>query len=209
MATTNTSHNRRDTRERILDLAQAAVLAKSFANTSIDELIAGVEISRSGFFYHFKDKNALAIALLERYLSEHNAMIEALFARADELHDDPLHRFLIAIKMFAEKMETLPATHPGCVVAALCYHDQRHFQNVRALNAKGVLEWRAIIRHRLDLIAEKYDAKPDTNLDTLADLATVIIEGAIILCKVLDDNKLLGSQILLYREFVRSAFSQP
>ena len=50
MAATNTSRNRRDTRERILDLAQAAVLAKSFASTSIDELIAGVEISRSGFF---------------------------------------------------------------------------------------------------------------------------------------------------------------
>jgi len=140
MATTGARSDRRGTRERILDLAQAAVLRKSFANTSIDELIAGAEISRSGFFYHFKDKNALALALLQRYLDQHNAMIEALFVRADELHDDPLHSFLIAIKLFAENMEALPATHPGCVVAALCYHDQSHFDNVRALNAQGMVE---------------------------------------------------------------------
>lgn len=36
----------------------------------------------------------------------------------------------------------------------------------------------------------------------------MIIEGAIILTKVLDDNRLLAKQILLYRDFVRAAFAQ-
>jgi Bacterial regulatory proteins, tetR family len=51
-----------DTREHILDVAEAAVLEKGFAATSIEELIA-VGITKSGFFYHFKDKNELAKAL--------------------------------------------------------------------------------------------------------------------------------------------------
>ena len=42
--------------ERILDRAEVAVLDKGFAATSIDELIAAVGITKSGFFYHFKDK---------------------------------------------------------------------------------------------------------------------------------------------------------
>jgi AcrR family transcriptional regulator len=46
-----------DTRERILELAEAAVLEKGFAATSIDELITGASITKSGFFYHFKDKS--------------------------------------------------------------------------------------------------------------------------------------------------------
>ena len=41
---------------------------KGFAATSIDELIAGAGITKSGFFYHFKDKTELAKALLLRYL---------------------------------------------------------------------------------------------------------------------------------------------
>jgi hypothetical protein len=38
-----------DTRERILDAAESSVLAKGFAGTSIDELIAAVGITKSGF----------------------------------------------------------------------------------------------------------------------------------------------------------------
>jgi AcrR family transcriptional regulator len=51
-----------DTRERILDVAEGAVLEKGFAATSIEEVIAAVGITKSGFFYHFKDKNELAKA---------------------------------------------------------------------------------------------------------------------------------------------------
>ena len=58
-----------DTRERILDVAEAAVLEKGFAATSIDELVAAVSITKSGFFYHFRDKGELAKALLARYMT--------------------------------------------------------------------------------------------------------------------------------------------
>lgn len=47
------------TRSRILDIAEASVLEKGFEATSIEEIVTGAEISRSGFFYHFKDKTAL------------------------------------------------------------------------------------------------------------------------------------------------------
>ena len=49
-----------DTRERILEVAEAAVLEKGFAATSIEELIVAVGITKSGFFYHFRDKEELA-----------------------------------------------------------------------------------------------------------------------------------------------------
>ena len=39
-----------DTKERILDVAEAAVLEKGFAATSIEELVAAVDITKSGFF---------------------------------------------------------------------------------------------------------------------------------------------------------------
>ena len=43
-------------------------------------------------------------------------MLDGIFARAAELSDDPLHRFLIALKLFAEMMDDLPNGHPGCIV---------------------------------------------------------------------------------------------
>src|SRR5262249_29189813 len=91
-----------DTPERILDAAEGAVLDKGFAATSIDELIAAVGITKSGFFYHFRDKGALAAALLVRYIERENILFDDLFRRADELNEDPLHGFLVALKMLSE-----------------------------------------------------------------------------------------------------------
>jgi AcrR family transcriptional regulator len=131
-----------DTRERILDAAEAAILDKGFAATSIDELIAAVGITKSGFFYHFKDKGELAKALLIRYVERENALFDELFARADELNEDPLHGFLVGLKMLSELMADLPGGHPGCLVASFCYQDRLFDKEVRELNTCAVLGWR-------------------------------------------------------------------
>jgi len=65
-----------DTRERILAVAESAVLAKGFSATSIDEIIAEVGITKSGFFYHFKDKGELAKGLLLRYLEQDKLLLD-------------------------------------------------------------------------------------------------------------------------------------
>jgi TetR/AcrR family transcriptional repressor of nem operon len=98
-----------NTRDRILDVAEAAILEKGFAATSIDELIAQVGITKNGFFYHFKDKSELAKTLLVRYVAREDTLFDDLFRRADELDEDPLHGFLVALKMMSEIMADLPA----------------------------------------------------------------------------------------------------
>src|SRR5690606_12131974 len=96
---TGAPRKRGEARERLLQLAETAVLEKGFVATSIDELIAAAGITKSGFFYHFKDKTELARVLLERYIARENALFDELFARADELNEDPLHGFLVGLKM--------------------------------------------------------------------------------------------------------------
>lgn len=196
-----------ETRERLLDLAESAVLAKGFAATSIDELIAGAGLTKSGFFYHFKDKGDLAKALLRRYLERDAALLDDLFGRADELNDDPLHGFLVLLKLFAEMMANLPSTHPGCLAASYCYQDQLFNQEIRELNAAGVLAWRTRFRARLEEIAARYPPRVAVDLDALADMAATLIEGGIILSKVLREPRLLPDQVMLYREFVRTVFA--
>lgn len=196
-----------DTRERILDVAEAAVLEKGFAATSIEELIAAVGITKSGFFYHFHDKGALAKALLERYIEREDVLLEDLFARADELNEDPLHGFLVALKMFAEIMSDLPNGHPGCMVASVCYQEQLFNAEVRELNRTAVLRWRALFRARLERIAERYPPKVDVDLDALADMVSALADGGIILSKVMHDKDVLPRQIMLFRDFVRAVFA--
>ena len=195
-----------DTKERILDVAEAAVLEKGFAATSIEELIAAVDITKSGFFYHFKDKNKLAKALLIRYVEREDALFDDLFARADELNEDPLHGFLVGLKMMSELMADLPNGHPGCLVASFCYQDRLFDKEVRDLNTKAVLKWRKKFRKRLELIAARYPPKGSVDLDDLADMLSVIADGGIILSRVVNDKQALPRQIMLYRDFIRAVF---
>ncbi len=195
-----------DTRERLLDVAERAVLEKGFGGTSIEELIAEVGITKSGFFYHFQDKSALAKSLLQRYIDRENEILDDLFGRADELHEDPLHGFLVGLKLLAEMMSDLPATHPGCIVASICYHEQIFNRDVRELNAEALMSWRRRFRTRFDLIAARYPPKIDADLDVLADMVSGLVDGGIILSRVLKDKELLPKQVMLYREFVRAVF---
>jgi len=195
-----------ETRERILDAAETSVLEKGFAATSIEELIAAVGITKSGFFYHFKDKGALAKALLVRYIEREDALFGELFARADELNEDPLHGFLVGLKMLSELLADLPGGHPGCLVASYCYQDRLFDKEVRELNAAAVLGWRQRFRERLDLIARRYQPRIKIDLDDLADMLSVIADGGIILAKATKDKDALPRQVLLYRDFVRAVF---
>jgi len=195
-----------ETREHILDAAEASVLEKGFAATSIEELIAAVGITKSGFFYHFRDKGALAKALLVRYVEREDALFDDLFARADELNEDPLHGFLVGLKLLSELLADLPGGHPGCLVASYCYQDRLFDREVRELNAGAVLNWRRRFRERLDLIAKRYKPRIKVDLDDLADMLSVIADGGIILAKVTKDQMALPRQVLLYRDFIRSVF---
>jgi TetR/AcrR family transcriptional regulator, transcriptional repressor for nem operon len=194
------------TRQQILDAAEAAVLAKGFSGTSIDELIAAVGISKSGFFYHFRDKTQLAKALLLRYVEEDNRIFADIFSRADELSEDPLHSFLIGLKMLAEVFADLPNGHPGCMVASICYHEQLFDREVRQINAEAVLGWRIRFRERLERVAQQYPPRLDIDLDDLADMLSAVADGGIILSKATGDKSSLPRQMLLYRDFVRLIF---
>lgn len=196
------------TKEQILEAAQSAILAKGFSATSIDELIAEVGISKSGFFYHFSDKTNLARALLERYIEQDDAVFDQVFDEAAELSEDPLHRFLIGLKLLAKVFSDLPNGHPGCIVASVCYHEQLFDQEVRDINARAVLAWRTRFHGYVKEIAERYPPRIDVDLEDLADMFSVVGDGGIILSRVTGDKRLLPKQLLLYRDFVRLIFER-
>ncbi len=196
----------KDTRCRILDVAQRAVLEKGFDATSIEEIIAEVSITKSGFFYHFPDKNALARGLLERHLVEDDEILDGLFARAKDLSDDPLQQFLIGLKLLSEMLEDMPNGHPGCLVASFCCQDRLFDAQVHALNRDGVTAWRQRFLGILEGIAERYPPHVPVDLVALADMVSTTVEGGIVMSRVFRDPKVLAGQILQFRNYVRLLF---
>jgi hypothetical protein len=133
-------------------------------------------------------------------------LFEQLFKQADELSEDPLHSFLIFLKLFADVMGDLPNGHPGCLAASFVYQDYMFSRDVRDLTTEGHRIWRVRFRERLDRIAERYPPRTDANLDDMADMLSAVADGGIILSKSLHDPSVLPRQIMQYRTFVKLVF---
>jgi TetR/AcrR family transcriptional repressor of nem operon len=194
------------TRERIMDIAYESIVQKGFAATSIEELVEAAGITKSGFFYHFKDKNDLARQLLERFLDEDVRIIETLETRSRELSDDALQSFLIFLNLYAQMMDDMEALHPGCIVASITYQDRMFDAEVRQMNVDYLVRMRERFTRWLQEIAAVNPPRHDVDLADLADSLTGVVEGAIILSKALSDEGLMGRQMRIYRNHVRLLF---
>jgi len=194
------------TRARILDLAYESIVEKGFAATSIDELVEAAGITKSGFFYHFKDKNDLARQLFDRFLTEDETIIDTIEQRARELSDDPLQSFLIFLNLYAQLMDDMETLHPGCLVATITYQARMFDDEVRRMNVDYVFKLRRRFEQWIGEIVEFRQPIELVDPAAMADHLTAIVEGSIILSKAVRDEGLMGRQTRLFRQYVKLLF---
>lgn len=199
--------NRGDqTRELILDLAEAAILEKGFTATTIHELQIGAGVSKGGFFYHFSDKADLAKHLFLRYLEREDLLFSQLFEEAERKYSDPLDSYLEMVSLLAKALGDMQKQHPGCLVAVYAYQNQLFNREIRELNKIGVGNWRATFSSKLTKIAEVYPPKKKVDIQALADALITIVEGAIVISRAMQDPAILTNQVLLYRDHISLVF---
>ena len=194
------------TRERILDVAYQSIVEKGFAATSIEELVEAAGITKSGYFYHFRDKNDMARQLFDRFLAEDEGILDILEKRARELSDDPLQSFLIFLNLYAQMMDDMETLHPGCMVASITYQERMFDAEVRQMNVDYLLRMRGRFAQWFEQITARHPPAAEVDIDGLADNLTAIVEGAIILSKALSDQGLMGRQTRLFRNHVKLIF---
>jgi len=130
-----------------------------------------------------------------------------VFDRAADLCDDPLQSFLVGLKLLAEIFADLPGGHPGCMIASICYQERLFDRRVLELNRVAVESMNARFRRHLEAIAAVYPPAEPIDLDTLAEMASCVIDGGIIMSRVMADSNRLVQQILGYRALIKRHFS--
>jgi TetR/AcrR family transcriptional repressor of nem operon len=196
-----------DTRERILDTAEALVLETGFAATSIDRVIEGAGITKGAFFYHFDSKADLARALVERYAQRDTQLLETTKTRAGKLAREPLEQFLVFLGLLEEYADALPGPDPGCLFASYVYEAQLFDAGTKDVIQAQFLRWRRTLREWLDRIAVKHPPRLGVDLDEVADLLSTVFEGGFVMAKSLRDPRLIARHLAHYRNYVEMLFS--
>ncbi|MCB1736967.1 MAG: TetR/AcrR family transcriptional regulator [Gammaproteobacteria bacterium] len=69
----------RATRERILEAAEHQFHRHGYHATGLDRIIADAGVTKGNFYYHFKSKEALAVASLQRHFDRFGAELASRF----------------------------------------------------------------------------------------------------------------------------------
>lgn len=194
------------TRGKILDAAQNLVLARGYVGMTVDHVLNEVGITKGAFFHHFKSKDDLARALLARYAERDERVYRETRDRVEKLSDDPLQQVLLYIGLFQEMFEGLTEPYPGCLFASYIYELQQFGDDTRELIRSSFTKWRELLQEKFEAVARRYPPRIEVDAASLADAFTVVLEGAFITSKALNEPKLVSDQLRHFRNYVELLF---
>ncbi|MGD8608730.1 MAG: TetR/AcrR family transcriptional regulator [Myxococcales bacterium] len=195
------------TREKLLEVSEALINQRGFAGTSIDQIIAETGVTKGTFFYHFKTKQDLARALIERFAAADQDLLRSSMERAEKLSPDPVQQVLIFMGLLLETAEALDETpQPGCLFATYCFEKGLFDDQTYDVISNAMLSWRKVLGEKLRAAADKAPPRADVDLDALADMVTVVFEGAFVVSRSLEGPGVFAAQLRNYRTFLQLLF---
>ena len=185
------------------------MLQRGFSATSVDAVLARASVAKGGFFHHFASKNALGLALVERYAEMDERLLDELIADAEAASEDPAERVLTFLRAFELGAAELAREQPGCLFAAFVHERELGVPGVDEVIAKSMLHWRARLLAMLEAAGAAHPPSVDADLPSLADQALALFEGGFILARALDDRDVMRRQLAHLRHYVALLFGVP
>jgi TetR/AcrR family transcriptional regulator, transcriptional repressor for nem operon len=193
-------------RERILDAAQRLVLERGFAATSVDAVIAEASASKGGFFHHFRSKNELGLALLERYAAADKRLLDEFMAAAEAETEDAAEQLVAFVRHFEQVAAELAPTQPGCLFVSFIYESQIAGDASGDLIADSIRDWRERLLEKLEAAARLHPPATPVDLASLADHVFTVFEGGFILARAMDEPDHLPAQLAHVRHYLELLF---
>jgi len=196
------------TRLKILIKTQELVLENGYVGTTIDQIIEKAQITKGAFFYHFKSKADLAKALIDQYAKNDEEGLRAALEASNKYSEEPVKRLLEFVQWFIDFFEKLDAPYPGCLFASFTYEQEHFSEEIKQVVSSSIISWREAIVQMIEEASNVADTKISTDVKSLADHFMVIMEGAFIVSKSLNESGLIAKQLTHYRNYLQLIFSQ-
>lgn len=202
------ARNAKETRQGILDSAEALIMEQGFAATSVDSIVANAGLTKGAFFHHFATKGSLALALVERYAEADERQLHDALERAERLSRDPAEQLLLFVGILEEAWRDRAELAVGCLFASYVYEAQLFDEHTHAVIRRSVHQWRDTLSGKLRAALERYPPVIPVDPEVVADMITVIFEGAFILARSLGSPDIVAKQLGQYRNYLELLFGR-
>ena len=194
------------TRDKIIETAMGLALKQGHVATSVDEIIEAAEITKGTFFYHFKSKKDLAVALIDKFSAAELQILEENMEKANKLSKDPLQQLLIFVGLIQELHAQLKGGQIGCLYASYSYENQLVDEDLLALAANTLTEWKDQLSNKIKKIIKAYPPNLSVDPDELADSFLVTLEGAYVMARVMHKPEIIQIHLEQYKTYLESLF---
>lgn len=195
-----------ETRLRIMDRSEGMILDQGYAATSVDSVVEAAGVTKGAFYHHFPTKDALALALVERWAERDLGHLSQALERSAHLTRDPVQRLQVFVGLLEEGWSTLSEPYAGCLFASFTSEAGLFDDSTTRVIREALLAWREALLGLLREAAEARAPRGDVDLEATADMLTVIFEGSFIVSKSLDDAGLVARQLGRYRDYLAQIF---
>ncbi len=110
------------------------------------------------------------------------------------------------LKLYAELLDGVTPERSGCVAASMAYQENQVSRQVAARMRDLVLEWRRHFRSMIDDVVAQYSPRDQVDLDAVADMCAGVLQGSVVLAKMLKDQRVMSQQVMALRSYIKLLF---
>jgi TetR/AcrR family transcriptional regulator, transcriptional repressor for nem operon len=172
------------TRDQILDAASRLIHLQGYHCTSLDDVLRESGVGKGNFYYHFRSKEDLGYAIIERLVTAFLARtLEPAFADAESDVMSQIEGFLDLVLDNQRQRNCVG----GCPMGNLASELSDVHEGFRRRLAEIFAEWQRTLTDALARGQARGQLRSDCNPERAAHFLVAALEGAILMTKVTKD----------------------
>ena len=163
-----------DARARLLDAGAELLIEKGYNGTGLSEILQRAGVPKGSFYHYFGSKEQFAVVLIERTRDE---FVEELRPLLSDRSVSPVQRLR---RTFEHARECCSEGGPTveCLITKLALDTGNLSEPVHAAVKCAYQQWAAMLAQTLREGQAAGEVETDHNADQLADVLTMLWEGA-------------------------------
>jgi TetR/AcrR family transcriptional repressor of nem operon len=191
-------------RQKLIDAAIALIREKGYAATSVDDLCGMAGLTKGAFFYHFKSKDALAIAAANYWIERSDALFKAAPYRA---YSDPLDRILGYLD-FRNSMFVGTLLEFSCLAGTMVQEVYASHPDIARACEASICGHADTLEVDIAAAMKRYRIRTSWTAASLALHTQAVLQGAIILAKARGSAAVAIESIEHLRRYIELLFKK-
>lgn len=168
------------TRKYILESAFSLIYKQGFQATSIDCILENTNVTKGAFYYHFKSKDDMGMALINEVIF-HELEKSLIIPLQD--YNNPLNGIYQTIKSYLLSLSEKQMKY-GCSTTNLVQELPPISEQFKAALHTILHHWQNALIYNLRMAIDKQLIKPETNLNQVSNFIITGYQGARITGKI-------------------------